>query len=112
MIPELGIDQIGEWVRTGGTVGLMALAAKLFIDNRRLNLATSKDNRDGYGNLIGLLEARVGRLEVSEQRCQRDLADAMKRIAQLEGYDVGQGQVRQEVTRLQASERQDKGNTK
>lgn len=102
---ELGLGQIGEWIRTGGTLGLVVIAAKLFIDNRRLNLTQSKDNRDGYGVLIGLLEDRVGRLEVSEQQCQVNLANALQRIAQLEGYDAGQGQVRQEVTRLQATER-------
>lgn len=113
MIAGFGLDQINEYVTAGGILGLLTLAAKLYIDNRRMTLAITQDNRGGHESLIGLLEARVGRLEEAEQRCQRDLNDALHRIAQLEGYDAGQGQARNEVTRLQANTRAaDKDNGK
>lgn len=101
----LTLNDVAEWVRTGGTFGLLILAAKLFNDNRKLKLAERKDDRDGYGDLIDRLTGRVGRLEESEERCRRELQEARGEIAELKGYMTGQGQARQEAAGVVAIER-------
>lgn len=51
------------------------------------------------------MDARLQRLEASEERCRADLAQAAHRIAELEGYMMGQGQARQEAANIVAVER-------
>lgn len=93
------------WIQSGASLGLLALCSKLYVDNRRLKIAENKDEREGWGQLIQLLEDRVSRLEKSEQECQRRLNEALRRIAELEGYDSGQGMARQDVAVLKSAER-------
>lgn len=51
------------------------------------------------------LEAKCDKLEESEERCRHDLADARGRIAELEGYNIGQGKARQEAANIVAADR-------
>lgn len=51
------------------------------------------------------LEAKCDRLEASEERCRNELADAKGRIAELEGFNMGQGKARQEAAHIVAAER-------
>lgn len=46
---------------------------------------------------IKRLDERCGRLEEREEECQKKLGEAIHRIAELEGYDEGQGRARQEA---------------
>jgi hypothetical protein len=57
------------------------------------------------GDEIKRLDDRCKALEVAETRCREDLADAKERIAILEGYQIGRGTMRQEVTVLEVSQR-------
>lgn len=60
------------------------------------------------GDELNRLDARCVKLEQAEQRCRDDLADAKQRIAVLEGYQIGKGQLRQELTIIDATERMEK----
>jgi hypothetical protein len=55
---------------------------------------------------IGRLAQRVESLEASEERCRTDLADAKMRIAELEGYNMGRGEARNEAQRMLSNERE------
>lgn len=52
------------------------------------------------------LAARCEKLETSEQKCRADLADAVKRIAELEGYMIGTGAAKQDAQRIVSTERE------
>lgn len=64
---------------------------------RKLNEALSEE--------IKRLAERCQRLEGAEERCRTDLADALKRLSALEGYELGQGKARQEASQIVAIER-------
>jgi septal ring factor EnvC (AmiA/AmiB activator) len=64
-----------------------------------------QDEIDRLVNRITDIEKKCDRLEASEERCKSDLADAKRRIAELEGYDEGQGRARQEAAGIVARER-------
>lgn len=51
------------------------------------------------------MDARLQRLERREEECQAKLADALHRIAELEGYNVGRGKADQEAAGVVARER-------
>ncbi len=51
------------------------------------------------------LDARTKRLEEAEEQCRHDLADALKRIAELEGYNLGMGRSAQEAQLIISQER-------
>ncbi len=55
---------------------------------------------------VGRLDHRVQSLEVSEERCREELADAKGRIAELEGYNIGAGKARAEAQRIVSTERE------
>lgn len=65
---------------------------------------------------IKRLDHRVRSLEESEEKCRAELADAKNRIAELEGYNMGRGEARNEAQRIVSAEREadarkrDKGN--
>lgn len=54
---------------------------------------------------VGDLEGKCDRLEQSEENCRSELADAKRRIAELEGYEVGRGKADQEAAGIIAAER-------
>ncbi len=66
------LTQIGEWLRTGGTIGLLALAVKLYLDNRRLRLAEKSDDRQGYGALIETLTKDVAAVREQHRECEHE----------------------------------------
>lgn len=94
----LGLDTVGDWIRTGGIVALLAVVLNFYLKNKA-------DNRAGYGSLIQALEARVSRLEESEQRCQQNLSKALGELAELKGYMTGQGKAAQEAAGVIALDR-------
>lgn len=51
------------------------------------------------------LAERCGRLELAEEKCRDDLADAVRRIAELEGFMMGQGKARNDAAAIVAVER-------
>lgn len=66
------------------------------INERRRDTATEKANDwTRLREEVERLDARCQRLEESEEKCHRELAEALGRIAQVEGWQAGQGDVRQ-----------------
>lgn len=51
------------------------------------------------------LDERCQRLEESEERCREELRDVKDRLAQVEGFMIGQGHARQDAARIVAVER-------
>lgn len=60
---------------------------------------------DRRGDELNRLDARCIKLEEAEQKCRDELADAKERIAVLEGYQIGRGAVRQELTIIESTDR-------
>lgn len=54
---------------------------------------------------IKRLDERCARIEEREEECQQKLNEALHRIAELEGYDSGQGAARQEAQGIVSAER-------
>ena len=52
------------------------------------------------------LREEVTRLADAEKTCRRELADVTKRLATLEGYNIGRGQAAQEAQRIVSEERE------
>ena len=74
------LADILEGARTAGTLGLLALAVKLFVDNRKLKLAENKDDREGWGDLIKALREDVGNVRREHAACQDRLNAMQKEI--------------------------------
>lgn len=71
--------------------------------------------QDEIGRLVSRvadLEAKYKRLEESEERCRSELADAKGRIAELEGFNLGQGKAAQEAQGIVSAERLLRGDKK
>jgi hypothetical protein len=74
-----GLDQIFEYVRTGGTLGLLALATKLYVDLRTLKMSNKAAERDADfkleehrdGLTFQLLEAARTELNVLRDEIKR-----------------------------------------
>lgn len=69
------LADLGEWVRTGGTVGVLALLLGFWLRKK-------KDDRDGWGALITALQNDVENVRGQHRECERRLTDVE---AQLRG---------------------------
>lgn len=58
---------------------------------------------------IARLDERCRLIESREEDCRRELAGAVGRIAELEGYNAGQGRAAQEAQLIVSAERLEKG---
>lgn len=47
----------------------------------------------------------VIRLSEAEERCRRELADVTRRLAEIEGYELGRGKARQDAANIVALDR-------
>lgn len=64
-----------------------------------------RDRAEIDGDQYRRMDARMQRLEKAEEKCRYDLADAERRIAELEGYNIGRGKADQEAAAIVAAER-------
>ena len=94
-------------------IGLAVLAIRFFPSwKQRWTEARTADDAivgNQWSRLTGeinRLDGRVKHLEISEERCRIELADAKNRIAELEGYNMGQGKARQEAQAIVSTERE------
>lgn len=94
-------------------IGLAVLAIRFFPSwKQRWTEARTADDAIVGNQLSRLvseierLSARVNLLEASEERCRSELADAKMRIAELEGYNIGRGEARNEAQRMLSNERE------
>lgn len=112
METALGLSTFGDWFQATGTIGLLFIATKFLLDNRRLRMAAKKDDREGYGDLIDRLVSRVGALETLVARLEADIADCREKHAEerarrmeLEAVLLGLGEGRKDAARIVAIER-------
>lgn len=84
--------------------GWPAIMAK--VNEARRDQAGIADGLIGrFEKRVATLEQRCETLEGENIECHRNLAEAERRIAALEGYNDGQGQARQEAAGVVAIER-------
>lgn len=69
------LADIGEWVRTGGTLGVLALLLGFWLRKKR-------DDREGWGALITALQQDIVTVRGQHSECERRLTDVE---AQLRG---------------------------
>lgn len=95
----------GVWVAAAlVALGVIRLWHALPAIMERLN-ERRRDRAAIEGDQYERMDARLQRLEQSEEECQHKLVDALRRIAELEGYNIGQGMARQEAAVIVATER-------
>lgn len=86
MSPSI-IETIRAWLSTGALLGLLGLAARLWVQNRRLTMTAKIEDRQGYGKLIETLTNEVERLSkrvvALEQGKDRDHRLILELIGQL-----------------------------
>lgn len=72
---------------------------------RDLSKAKAGDWARLRGEIVRL-DARCALIEDREQQCRDDLAGALGRIAELEGYNIGQGRARQDAQIIVSTDRE------
>lgn len=64
-----------------------------------------RDRAEIEGEQYERIALRCTKLEEAEERCRHELSDAVRRIAELEGYNDGKGKARQDAAGIIAAER-------
>lgn len=64
-----------------------------------------RDQDAATDHLLDRYEKRLAALEESEARCRKELAETERRVAELEGFMMGQGKARQDAANIVAVER-------
>lgn len=59
MTDTSAIEWVRGWISTGALVGLLTLASRLWIQNRKLSMQGKVEDRQGYGTLIDTLTTRM-----------------------------------------------------
>lgn len=105
----------GSWFGqvTPTTVGVFSLLATALVAlfkvwplvMAKLNEA-KRDTATAADALLARYENRVASLEAAEEKCRYDLADAIRRLSELEGYMMGRGEAKQEAQLIVSAERQ------
>lgn len=62
MTDTSAIEWIRGWVSTGALIGLLTLASRLWLQNRKLSMQAKIDDRQGYGSIIDHMAKEIGRL--------------------------------------------------
>jgi hypothetical protein len=117
-------SEIWSWVQSAGTLGALALAAKFYLDRRRLIQSAAVDEAAKEGGDWTRLRAEIDRLdercdhlqrEVDE--CRRREGEWMTRALQAEALMQGNGEIRQAASiaaaevRIDAADRKKNGDT-
>lgn len=71
---ELTLEMLRGWISTGALLGLLTLAGRLWVQNRKLRLQERADDRLGYGTLIETLEKDVRGVREQHAECERRLS--------------------------------------
>lgn len=81
------LEIIRGWISTGALIGLLTLASRLWVQNRRLTMQGKVDDRQGFGALIDALTKDIDRLrarvETLETEKDRDHRLIMELLGQL-----------------------------
>lgn len=62
MTEPSAIEWIRGWVSTGALIGLLTLASRLWLQNRKLSMQSKIDDRQGFGSLIDNMSKEITRL--------------------------------------------------
>lgn len=102
----------------GGWVLAAACFVALFREFPRWRLSANETRRDAAAERAGdftrirdevdRLDKRVRRLEAENEECHSNLADATRRIAELEGYNLGKGEAREHAQLIVSADRQER----
>lgn len=86
------IEAIRAWISTGALLGLLGLAGRLYLQNRRLTLASKAgdrrakvEDRQGYGALIETLTKEVTRLSERVETLEKGKEQDHRLILELVG---------------------------
>lgn len=105
---DVGLLQILTWPAL--PLWIVALALFVMLARawpaimERVNEAR-RDRATIAANDYGRMDARLQRLEAAEEECRKELNEALRRLAEVEGYMTGQGHARQEAANIVAIER-------
>lgn len=72
---ENPIEILRGWISTGALLGLLTLAARLWIQNRKLRMQEKIDDRQGFGALIEALSGEVADLRVENGVLRREVRE-------------------------------------
>lgn len=53
------IEFVRQWISTGALIGLLTLASRLWLQNRKLSMQAKSDDRQGFGTLIDQMSKRM-----------------------------------------------------
>lgn len=87
MIDPSGIAQLGEWVRTGGTVGVLAVLLGFWLKKR-------KDDREGWGSLIEALQKDIVSVRAMHTECEQRVTVLHAEVGNLRRMVIAQSSVR------------------
>lgn len=69
-------------------------------------LKKSKDDRDGFGVLIVALQNDVANVRQLHRDCEEEVTQLKHRVAELEGYNIGRGEAKQEAQLIVSADRE------
>lgn len=96
-LPQLGIGGLFLLI-----FFVLVYRGPLYLERRN---ERQRDRAAIEGGQYERMDARLQRLEVREEECQRRLTEALHRIGELEGYMAGSGKANQEAAGIVAIER-------
>lgn len=62
MSGDIALETIRGWISTGALLGLLTLAGRLWVQNRKLRMQEKIEDRQGYGHLLAAQGAELKRL--------------------------------------------------
>lgn len=71
------------WVSTGALLGLLTLASRLWLQNRKLRMQEKIDDRQGYGGLIEAQGKELARLATRVETLETEREGQHKLIVEL-----------------------------
>jgi len=77
------IEWIRGWISTGALIGLLTLASRLWLQNRKLSMQAKIEDRQGFGTLIDSMSAEVRRLSERVAELERGKEHDHKLIIEL-----------------------------
>lgn len=107
------VSEIWSWVQSAGTLGALALAAKFYLDRRKLIQSAASDEATkevaDWSRLraeIDRLDERCDHLQREVDECRRREGEWMGRAIAAEAALMGKGNADQEAQRIVSAERE------
>ena len=83
MTPTDPLEILRGWISTGALIGLLTLASRLWIQNRKLRMQEKIDDRQGFGELINAMNVEMARLRTRVETLERERDGEHKLIVEL-----------------------------